>query len=263
MDLAKLPPAFKLDVLRRLQASPTDDPDLPDCCSASDNTPPPGLPPLLHTSRLTLITGDTLRELHDHGFAVVDGFLRDGKYADTMSASGVDLAPASMNTAWSTWVDGSIRGDSMTFLRRDDPTIPDAIMNVRKLLDKLAQEIGSATGMSVPEPEIQLARYDGNGSRYRAHLDSTATRCSHRTITAVLYLPSEDREADRRQWDPVSDGGCLKLHLSNGRHRLVEPQPNRLVLFASRWMLHEVLPCYRVRTAMTAWISLEAITRTD
>lgn len=80
-----------------------------------------------------------------------------------------------------------------------------------------------------------------------------------RSITAILYL----NEAD---WDPSpqADGGSLKCYLGADADDVVgstatrilkiSPVGGTLVLFDSRYLLHEVEPSHRDRMALTLWI---------
>ena len=63
-------------------------------------------------------------------------------------------------------------------------------------------------------------------------------------VTAIYYL--------NEGWTP-SDGGVLRLHIADGQ--LVEGQPilDRLVIFLSDRVEHEVLPAHAERLAITAW----------
>ncbi|MEW5314181.1 MAG: hypothetical protein WDW38_005696 [Sanguina aurantia] len=144
---------------------------------------------------------------------------------------------------------------------------------------------GWLTELAVPE-SLMLAIYPGNGAYYARHLDndtgpaqsvsspsSTDTsshdaasngdsssksgpswqgppgqRVGDRSITAILYLNSE--------WDGATDGGQLRLFHADGSGGFtdVEPVAGRVVLFRSRLIEHEVLPAWRPRWAMSAWI---------
>ena len=81
-----------------------------------------------------------------------------------------------------------------------------------------------------------------------------------RSVTAILYLNDTD-------WDmaPDADGGALKcyLHADSDDHsgstastvHHVVPSGGTLVLFDSRYLLHEVSPSNRDRYALTLWIT--------
>jgi len=127
---------------------------------------------------------------------------------------------------------------------------------------------------------LMLARYPGGGARYAKHLDANPESTEpQRRITAVYYLNAD--------WKPA-DGGCLRVHLLDAVARSVredpatgacvkepegraaefeppsrhgsescaldiEPLMDRLILFSSAWLEHEVVPAHADRFAITSW----------
>ena len=106
-------------------------------------------------------------------------------------------------------------------------------------------------------------------------------RVADRAVTAIIYLNAPP-------WDEARDGGMLRIHhhsdgsspspaaaaaaelnrsaaavvgssqgtgpASAASHTDVAPLQGRLVLFDSRRLAHQVLPSYRTRWALSAWI---------
>ncbi len=119
---------------------------------------------------------------------------------------------------------------------------------------------------------MQLASYPGDGvSGYARHCDvgsfckeeidsSTSTHTGalgpQRIITAIYYITEDD-------WSPDEDGGCLRIfdkHASSGSHDIV-PYADRLVIFRSDLVEHEVLPSLkRNRLAITVWLYGQILT---
>eukprot|EP00440_Ansanella_granifera_P030944 gb/GFBE01033603.1/.p1 GENE.gb/GFBE01033603.1/~~gb/GFBE01033603.1/.p1 ORF type:complete len:111 (+),score=9.96 gb/GFBE01033603.1/:1-333(+) len=107
---------------------------------------------------------------------------------------------------------------------------------------------------------VMVARYPGGGASYARHRDSLpAHGSSRRRLTAVFYLnPSWQAE----------HGGCLRAHFPGDVGQKVpgaqpsketwtldvEPVLDRLVLFPSEWLEHEVLPAHADRMAITMWL---------
>jgi len=89
--------------------------------------------------------------------------------------------------------------------------------------------------------EFHFALYP-EGAFYKAHFDQFQHR-DNRTLSFVLYL--------NEHWIQ-GDGGELKIH--KPVEHLVEPIFNRLVLFRSDTVLHEVLPANRPRKSLTGWL---------
>ncbi|CAJ1962941.1 unnamed protein product [Cylindrotheca closterium] len=179
---------------------------------------------------------------------------------------------------------GTVRGDKSLFLSREyrkkaefatkHPHMHQLITTITNtILHKLGERITLDTSMT----SVQLAVYPGDGtSGYTRHCDRGQTSCmaesqsssssassrqgpaspqsppkaaeAERIITAIYYLTNDD-------WDPVLDGGCLRV-FSNGSLDKTDicPYRDRLILFRSDGVEHEVLPSLRrSRTAITIW----------
>jgi len=99
--------------------------------------------------------------------------------------------------------------------------------------------------LSLKRQDCQLARYPGDGAaRYQKHLDAFRDeRGANRQITAMVYL--------NEGWTQ-DDGGCLRAWRGDTPVD-ISPTLNRLVLFRSDLVVHEVLPPTRTRHAAAAW----------
>jgi [Skp1-protein]-hydroxyproline N-acetylglucosaminyltransferase len=119
---------------------------------------------------------------------------------------------------------------------------------------------------------IQLAYYPGGGSRYVRHIDAFAPnkgkqlpvqQAQTRKITAITYL--------NRDWNEQENGGELRAYINQGltvttnsniifetnddSEHYVDTSPifNRMIVFYSDKVEHEVLPCNSSRYALTSW----------
>jgi SM-20-related protein len=90
--------------------------------------------------------------------------------------------------------------------------------------------------------DLQLAHY-APGAHYEKHLDAFPGD-DNRRVTAIVYL--------NPAWTPA-DGGLLRLHVAPPVD--VEPTLDRLVVFRSAVVPHEVLEAKADRWALTAWYS--------
>ena len=72
-----------------------------------------------------------------------------------------------------------------------------------------------------------------------------------RSLSLLLYLTPDD-------WDPVADGGHLRIHHPRGGGIDVPPMPGSLVIFDSASAVHEVLVTRRERTVIAGWLHEEA-----
>lgn len=108
------------------------------------------------------------------------------------------------------------------------------------LAEEIIENIAQNLYLSLQGYEFHLAEYP-TGGFYKAHIDQFDNR-SNRMITLVLYLnPNWAKE----------DGGELKIHGENPV--LVEPIMNRVILFRSDVVLHEVLLSHHERRSLTGW----------
>ena len=138
--------------------------------------------------------------------------------------------------------DPSMRGDLTHFvnegLRRR------ALGPLTRALDGLALSLGRDAWLPVGERQIQLACFPGGGTRYAKHRDAfRAGPGRARRVTAIFYLNDA--------WLPA-DGGPLRLHLDEGK-RDIAPELDRVVVFLSARVQHEVMPVFRERLALTSW----------
>jgi Rps23 Pro-64 3,4-dihydroxylase Tpa1-like proline 4-hydroxylase len=134
------------------------------------------------------------------------------------------------------------------------------------LLSGVAYELNRGLGLSlVVPPQCMCATYNGNGAHYVAHRDNVCVAgddshgtgdadCANlREVTAILYTSLDWKEPH---------GGCLRVHKAvstasddAGDDSFVDVAPlaGRLVLFRSKEVLHEVLPSFATRTAVSCW----------
>ena len=105
--------------------------------------------------------------------------------------------------------------------------------------------LNSSCFLALTDIECHAACYE-TGSGYDAHIDAFVGG-SRRVISFVLYL--------NEGWT-AADGGCLRMHGAEGESAFdIEPLFDRLVIFQSRKMLHEVRPVSRRRWSATGWLS--------
>lgn len=196
------------------------------------------------------------------GFVVVDGWL--GR-ASALALRGdlfslLDLgcfAPARVGAGIRRQEASDVRRDSICWFDAAAP--PEASdgrlgvlpgREVSLFLARMAllrEHLNRTCFLSLTEIECHAACYEP-GAFYAAHLDTPAGD-SRRVISFSHYL-SERGNGE--------SGGCLRLH-GEGRDSIdIEPLFDRLVVFQSRSVLHEVRPVVVRRLSMTGWMSGEA-----
>lgn len=132
----------------------------------------------------------------------------------------------------------SVRGDEIRWLETGMSASTDlyltAMDNLRLLLNKHLY-------LGLKNSENHFAVYSA-GAFYQKHVDRFKDN-TNRTISSVLYL--------NPHWK-AEHGGELRLHLTD-QQLDIAPIANRLVLFVSADIWHEVLPTKAERLSLTGW----------
>jgi SM-20-related protein len=175
---------------------------------------------------------DELNALRERGWFVRDGFMGEGAQAAAEYAAGLatSMKPAGIGTDGRR--DTTVRGDLTAWLD-DSPLHPH--------FTRLMQELNDGGWLGLRGYQVQLACYPGEGAHYARHVDAPPGHLLRR-VTGIVYL--------NPLWRP-EHGGQLRLHLNPVVD--VEPKLDRLVVFLSEKVPHEVLPAHAPRYAATAW----------
>jgi SM-20-related protein len=133
----------------------------------------------------------------------------------------------------------SVRGDFISWV---SPEPGSGMGLLWTAFEELGQVLSVGAYLGLGRFELQLAHYPGEGARYVRHRDAFPGQ-TNRRVTAILYANPD--------WRP-EHGGLLRLYLEAGTVE-VAPTLDRLVVFLSEQLEHEVLPTYAPRLALTAW----------
>lgn len=148
------------------------------------------------------------------------------------------LHPAGVGRGADNQQRAEVRSDETTWLAIGEPGF--SVLWSR--FEALREALNRDAYLGLARFDVQLARYAGAGERYVRHRDAFAGP-GNRRLTAILYL--------NPGWRP-EHGGLLRLHL--GEQPLdVEPLLDRLIVFLSERIEHEVLSAHAPRYAATAW----------
>jgi SM-20-related protein len=185
--------------------------------------------------------------LGERGFFVRDGFLPRELAQSLHAASKRWLdegryEPAGIGRGAQRRLLPELRGDLRLWV--PDELATGELAELRAAFTRLREVLNASAYLGLQRLEIQLAVYPGTGARYDRHLDALAGATGRRA-TAIAYL--------NPRWSPP-DGGQLRLHLPSGVVD-IEPVLNRLVVFLSERVEHEVLPAFAERFAATGWFS--------
>jgi SM-20-related protein len=195
------------------------------------------------------LTDAEIRALGDRGWFLRDGVL--GRPAalgvhdrvEALAAAG-RLRPAGLSRGAGYRVDRPVRGDAILWI---DPTdIPLEIAGLWAVFLALRDALNRQAYQGLDRTEVQIARYPGDGAAYDRHRDAFPVLPGgrpNRRVTAIYYA--------NPAWCP-QDGGALRLHGDDGPID-VAPILDRLLVFLSERVEHEVLPAATPRRAVTAW----------
>lgn len=183
-------------------------------------------------------------QLADQDFVVIDNFISPALYTTIFSFFEVrlaedDLAKAGIGALGLHTIDKKIRGDYVYWLDENK----DSELNLfYAQVNELVEKIRRYCFLPISDFECHLAYYPA-GTFYKKHLDQFKER-NNRLISFVLYL--------NPNWRP-NDGGELVIY-KKGETQLVEPLCNRLVLFKSDCVPHEVSLTNVPRYSLTGWM---------
>lgn len=192
---------------------------------------------------LTTTQQKMLVDLTEQGWSVQDNFLVPELIQQLTSecrnqyALGL-LREAGVGKAEQFLINKSVRGDQIRWLETGTSTSTDLYldeMNTLRLLLNQQLFLGLKSG------EHHFAAY-AKDAFYQKHVDRFRDDDS-RTISSVLYL--------NPNWK-AEHGGELRLQLDE-QHHDIAPVANRLVLFISADIWHEVLPTKVERLSLTGW----------
>ena len=165
-------------------------------------------------------------------------------HAIEAQAAAGRLRPAGLSRGATYRVDGAVRGDAIAW-----PEPGEASLDLGALwtvFSGLRDALNREAYLGLERMEIQVARYPGGGAAYRRHRDAFPPLPGgrpNRRVTAIYYA--------NPGWRP-EDGGALRLHADEGPVD-VAPVLDRLLVFLSERVEHEVLPVWAPRCAVTAW----------
>lgn len=147
------------------------------------------------------------------------------------------LQKAGIGTASDYTIQEGVRGDYISWLGKENE---DEALFLAQMED-FRKTLNLSLLLSLKSFEFHFASYPP-GSFYARHLDQFKER-NNRMISFVLYFNDN--------WKPEYEGF---LRIYNGDEVIdFEPKGNRLVLFRSDIMEHEVLPTKVYRNSITGW----------
>ena len=218
------------------------------------------------TSGVVGLTAAQCRRFDREGLVVVDGVLPlSWATSVQMEVEALEISGRMAATQQERY---GVRQDKVCWLTSN--SAPPNCGLALAYLGTVASALNKQLGLSLLAPEAAMATcYDGEGSHFIVHRDNTCDAAAAaswagaveegcinaREATAILYANCD--------WKP-EHGGELRCHIgadsddATGEtarsQRDVAPIACRLVVFKSRELLHEVLPSYKRRVAISLWL---------
>ncbi|NNC18741.1 2OG-Fe(II) oxygenase [Corallococcus exiguus] len=192
------------------------------------------------------LTDAEVEALGSRGYFVRDGFLGEARALEVRAAAlarveAATLKPAGIRRGADHALETSVRGDHIEWV------LPGAAPELEALwlrFQSLGEAVSSGAYLGLGRFDLQLACYPGGGAHYARHRDAFPGQFNRR-LTAIWYANAD--------WMP-EHGGVLRLFPEDtGAPVEVAPVLDRLVVFLSERLEHEVMPAHATRLALTAW----------
>jgi hypothetical protein len=202
------------------------------------------------------VTGDAVAALKRHGYAVVDGVF-GAPLAGELRKEIVALKAAGCMRVNATHLvrDGeTVRLEKRSIYEAEAHALQpqgaalaprlSALSRDRTLLTLLTIFMETSRADALHYQSLKLQLNEGGAACFPLHHDTDATLDTRR-LTALFYLNPDWR---------AEHGGQLVLYPFPGKHVVIEPRNDRLVLFSAPDMLHRVLPSSAERVCFTMWL---------
>jgi SM-20-related protein len=200
-------------------------------------------------SSALVLSDAEIRALGERGWFLRDGVLGRPPglgihgHVEALAAAG-RLRPAGLSRGAGYRLDRAVRGDAILWV---EPTqVAPELAALWTAFVALRGALNRQAYLGLDRMEVQVARYPGDGAAYDRHRDAFAALPGarpNRRVTAIYYA--------NPAWSPEA-GGVLRLHDREGPVD-VAPVLDRLLVFLSERIDHEVLPARAPRCAVTAW----------
>lgn len=181
-------------------------------------------------------------QLAEHGFVVVDDYMSKEAYLATDARFTVlinknELEKAGVGDQRNFLINAAVRGDYISWINRENPDEAAFLDNMTELRGLINEHCW----LNLSAQEFHFAAYPPL-SFYSRHFDQFKEN-TNRKISFVLYM--------NEAWLP-EHAGELRMYTIAGTEDLA-PIRNRLVLFRSDVLEHEVLLTQVERKSITGW----------
>ena len=182
-------------------------------------------------------------ELADNDYVVIDDFLALALLREVNRIFNRLIEQDELKKAGIGSIDyqivSEVRGDFIHWIDQKETHELDFFFDQIK---RISEQLNRYCFLGIKSHEFHFALYP-KGSYYEKHLDQFQER-NNRIISVVFYL--------NENWTD-GNGGELKIYKDSG-NIIISPLSNRLVLFKSDIIEHEVLPTATSRKSITGWL---------
>jgi SM-20-related protein len=186
-------------------------------------------------------------QLAQQDYTIVDNFLPIEVYANIKSLfidaiEEDQLTQAGIGSLSKYQIKENIRGDEILWLDRADCN--DEIKSFFNFIETFIPNVNRELFTAIKDYEFHLAHYPAGGF-YKKHLDQFKER-NNRILSVIVYMNDNWQDGD---------GGELKIYKdqTGENHELIPPIGNRLAIFRSDIVWHEVLTAHKSRKSLTGW----------
>lgn len=187
---------------------------------------------------------DWIDQLASKDYVVIDNYLSSSLlnavvrfFTDRLAED--DLKKAGIGSLGDHTINKNVRGDYVYWLSKEND---DSLSEFFEQSQEFIQKIKRYCFLSISDFECHLAYYP-IGTGYKKHLDQFKGR-DNRILSFVLYL--------NENWK-MGDGGELIIHEAHKEIKIA-PLNNRLILFNSATVVHEVAQTNQPRKSITGWM---------
>lgn len=188
-------------------------------------------------------------DLATQEFTVVDDFLPADLYQHVLNQFNQykeqdQLEPAGIGSLTTYQINENIRTDEIVWLDRNNCS-EQISQYLHFINEELIPHLNRNLFLSIKDFEFMLAYYPPGGF-YKKHLDQFKER-NNRLLSMVIYMNDNWQQGD---------GGELEIFHTDDSSKttIVEPLGNRLVIFNSATVWHQVLPAHKGRKSITGWL---------
>ncbi len=187
-------------------------------------------------------------QLAQQDYTIVDNFLPPKVYTNIKSLfidaiKEEQLTKAGIGSLSKYQIRENIRRDEILWLDRNDCN--DEIRSFFDFIETFIPTVNRELFTAIKDYEFHLAHYPAGGF-YKKHLDQFSER-NNRILSVIIYMNDNWQDGD---------GGELKIYTDQScdNFELIPPIGNRLAIFRSDIVWHEVLTANKSRKSLTGWL---------